>query len=283
MKFIRKASALVPAVLLIAGLTGCGGGADAGAVATTAGCTPAHPGVQTITPGVLDVSVYVSPPYSTQSGKDFGGIDPAIVKKLAEMECLTLKEQAVAGAGLIAGIQAKRADLAIGGVKYTAQRAETLALSSAMYQDGVAFIAKNAVDGSLAGLSGKTVGVLQGYFFVGDLTKALGADHVKIYQDVDSMLADIRNGRLDVGTLDNATATYFAKANPGLASTPVQSTAALPASEQKNTVVLAINKDLTSLNEALSADIATLIKEGYIAGVLKDNGMDPALAGGTNH
>ncbi|MET1155851.1 transporter substrate-binding domain-containing protein [Arthrobacter sp.] len=283
MKFTRKLSALLPAVILVAGLTGCGGAPDAGATATIPGCTPAHPGVQTITPGVLDVSVYVSPPYSTQNGTAFGGIDGAIIKKLAGMECLTLKEEAVAGAGLIAGIQAKRADLAIGGVKYTAQRAQTLALSSAMYQDGVAFIAKNAVDGSLAELSGKSVGVLQGYFFVGDLTKALGADHVRIYQDVDSMLSDIRNGRLDVGTLDNATATYFAKANPGLTATPVQATSALPASEQKNTVVLAINKDLTNLHEALSADIATLIKGGYIARVLKDNGMDPALAGGTNH
>lgn len=284
MKFSRKISVLVPALALLVGLTGCAAGQASGpSSAPATDCTPAHPGLETINKGVLDVSVYVSPPYSTKSAEVFGGIDVAIIKKLAEMECLTLKDESVAGAGLIAGIQAKRADLAIGGVKYTAQRAETLALSTAMYQDGVAFIAKNPVDGTLAALQGKTVGVLQGYFFVGDLTKALGADNVKVYQDVDSMLADIKNGRLDVGTLDNATATYFAKQNPSLTSVPVQSTPDLPASQKKNTVVLAINKDLTSLNEALSADIETLVKDGFIAGVLKDNGMDPELAGGTNH
>ncbi|MDQ2737290.1 MAG: transporter substrate-binding domain-containing protein [Actinomycetota bacterium] len=243
------------------------------------GCTPAHPGVKTLNSGKLTALVYVSPPYTTKDADGYGGVDGTIAKKLAEMECLTLDASEVAPAALIASIQANRADVAIGGIYYTAQRAKTLSLSDPMYRDGMALLSKSSLSGDIADLAGKKVGVIQGYLWDEDLQKALGSGNVKLYQDSAGMLADLSNGRLDVAVLTSAEAGYRAKQKPNLKVTEFKATPKVAASQSANNVVLASPMDATDLTSALNADIKTMLSDGTIKAALSNNGMNPNLAG----
>lgn len=266
-------------VLATAAVSGCGSSDEPGASAPPADCKPAHPGVPTLSKGELNVLVYVTPPYTVKDGDTYGGVEGSIVAKIAELECLELKAESVSAAAGLASIEAGRADIVIGGIYYTEERAQTLGLSAPMYRDGMALLSKDGLDGTLDGLRGKTVGVIQGYLWNEDFQKALGADKVKLYQDSASLLTDVKNGRVDAAVLTSAEAGYRAAQDSGLTVTAFQATPDIAASTSQNEVVMALPKDKTELIGVVDDDIDTLVGDGTVATALKDNGMDPALAG----
>lgn len=268
-------------IALSVALAACGGSSSTSTNAGQSGnCKPAHPGLTTLHKGTLTVLSYVSPPYTVQSGNTIGGVDGTIAAKLAKMECLSLDAKPTAPAALIASLQAARGDVADGGIYYTAQRAQTLNLTTPMYRDGMALISRKPLSGTVQALSGKTLGVIQGYLWDSDFQKALGST-VKIYQNSPAMISDILNGRLDAGVLTTSEAGYRAKQEHGLVVTPFQPTPKIAASQSQNNVVLAITKSETGLTKAFDADIHTLVSDGFIANTLKAQGMAPSLAGGT--
>ncbi|AJR18064.1 transporter substrate-binding domain-containing protein [Pimelobacter simplex] len=276
---MRRPLAALACGLMAAAAAGCGTSDESGTSSPPAGCKPAHPDVPTLSKGRLNVLVYVTPPYTTKEGATYGGVEGAIVKEIAKLECLELKEQSVSAAAGLASIGAGRADLVVGGIYYTEERAQTLGLSAPMYRDGMALLSKDELGGTLADLEGKTVGVIQGYLWNEDFQKELGSDNVKLYQDSASLLTDVKNGRVDAAVLTSAEAGYRAAQDSGLTTTAFQSTPEIAASATQNDVVIALPKDKTDLIAAVDDDIRTLIENGTVADVLKDNGMDPDLAG----
>jgi polar amino acid transport system substrate-binding protein len=271
-------AALPVALLLTGGLAACGG--DEKPSTLGAGCKPAH-NFTTIEKSKLTVSVYVSPPYTEQKGSTFGGVDGTIITELAKRECLELKASPVAGAALIASVESKRADLAIGGVYRTAEREKLLELSDTMYRDGMALLSKQDVTG-VANLKGKKVGVIQGYLWNGELQKTLGTDAVKIYQASDGLVNDLVNGRVDAGVLTTAEAGFRATQNKSanFKITNFEPDASVPSSQQPGEVVLAMTKGNTAMKQAFSEDIKALIQDGTVGRFLKDNNMSESLAGG---
>jgi polar amino acid transport system substrate-binding protein len=270
--------ALPVSLVLTAALAACGGDKKASNVGGN--CNPAH-NFTTLEKGKLTVSVYVSPPYTEQKGSTFGGVDGAIISELAKRECLELKASPVAGAALIASVESKRADLAIGGVYRTDDREKLLDLSATMYRDGMALLSKKDVT-SVASLKGKTVGVIQGYLWNEELQKTLGTDAVKIYQASDGLVSDLANGRVDAGVLTTAEAGFRAAQNKGanLKVTNFQADATVPSSQKPGEVVLAMTKGNTAMKQAFSEDIKALVQDGTIGRFLKDNNMSESLAGG---
>lgn len=275
---MRRPLAALACGLMAATAAGCGTSDEPG-TSPPAGCKPAHPDVPTLSKGQLNVLVYVTPPYTTKEGATYGGVEGAIVKEIAELECLELKEQSVSAAAGLASIGAGRADLVVGGIYFTEERAQTLGLSAPMYRDGMALLSKDGLSGTLDDLRGKTVGVIQGYLWNEDFQKELGADDVKLYQDSASLLTDVKNGRVDSAVLTSAEAGYRAAQDSGLEATAFQATPEIAASTTQNHVVIALPKDKTDLIAVIDDDIKTLIADGTVAAALKDNGMDPALAG----
>jgi polar amino acid transport system substrate-binding protein len=271
---------VLPAALLLAGGLAACGGSDEKPAAVGADCKPAHD-FTTIEKGKLAVSVYVSPPYTEQKGSAFGGVDGLIITELAKRECLELKASPVAGAALIASVESKRADLAIGGVYRTEEREKLLELSDTMYRDGMALLSKKDVSGA-ASLKGKTVGVIQGYLWNEELQKALGTDAVKIYQASDGLVNDLANGRVDAGVLTTAEAGFRAAQNKAanFKVTEFESDPSVPSSQKPGEVVLAMTKGNTAMKQAFSEDIKALVSDGTIARFLKDNNMSEKLAGG---
>ncbi len=266
-------------VALAASLTACGGG-QSGTGAVQANCKPAHT-FSTLQKGTLTVATFVSPPYTqlAREGSDVGGVDGDIIQRLAKTECLTIDAKPVAGAALIGSMTSKKADLAIGGIYRTADRAKILSLSDTMYRDGMALLSKSGVS-SLSDLQGKKVGVVQGYLWNQDLQNALGPDHVTVYQDSDSMISDLQAGRVDVAVLTSAEGAYRAKQLGGnVKAKQMQPTPKVAASTAPGQVVLAVQQDEKELTDAFNADLQKLIQDGSVASILKNNGMDPSLAG----
>ena len=274
----RHFSYAATAVLTASLIAACGGQPKAEEGAVAASCKPAH-SVQTLEKGKLIVSVYVTPPYTVKEGNTYGGVDGDLIKKLAAMECLQVDMREIAAAGNIQSVQSKRADTALGGVYRTPERAQLLELTSTAYYDGMVLLGKKDYK-TVADLTGKTVGSIQGYLWTADLQKALGQDSVKIYMASDGMINDIKNGRLDAAVLTTAEAGYRVAqdASAGFKVNQIAADPRIADSQHSGEVVYPITKGNTALVEAFSADIATLLKDGTIAGILKKNGMSESSA-----
>ena len=267
------------AALSVSLLAACGGSQpQAGGSNAPSTCKPAHT-VKTLEQGKLIVSVYVTPPYTAKEGTTYGGVDGDLIKKIASMECLTVDMREIAAAGLIQSVQSKRADTALGGIYRTPERAKLLELSRTVYNDGMVLLGK-ADYKSVADLKGKTVGSIQGYLWTADLQKALGQDAVKIYMASDGMINDVKNGRLDAAVLTTAEAGYrvHQEPNAGFKFNQIAPDPRVASSEHPGEVVFPVTKGNTDLVTAFSEDIATLLKDGTVAEVLKKNGMPASAA-----
>jgi polar amino acid transport system substrate-binding protein len=276
----RIAGSTTLALALVAGLSACGGGDEAAGNSVAADCTPAHD-FPTVEDGVLTVSTYVSPPYTAldRAGSDVSGVDGEIVRRIAEKECLTVQANPVTGAALIESLSSGRADVAIGGVYRTPEREDTLSLSDTMYRDGMALLSASGAS-SLDDLKGKKVGVIQGYLWNEDLQNVLGADEVTVYQDADSMLADLESGRVDATVLTTAEAAFRAKqSGADLKVEEMEADDRVASSTAPGEVILAMQDGADQMATAFSEDIQSLLGDGTIAEILSGNGIDTSLAG----
>ena len=273
----RHFSYAAVAILTASLIAACGGQPQAGGDVPQS-CKPAH-SVKTLEKGKLIVSVYVTPPYAVKEGNTYGGVDGDLIKKLAAMECLQVDMREIAAAGLVQSVQSKRADTALGGIYRTPERAELLELTSTAYYDGMVLLGKKDYK-TVADLTGKTVGSIQGYLWTADLQKALEQNSVKIYMASDGMINDVKNGRLDAAVLTTAEAAYRAAQDPsaGFKINQIATDPRIADSQHSGEVIYPITKGNTALVQAFSADIAALLKDGTVAGILKRNGMSEASA-----
>lgn len=273
----RHFSYAAVAILTASLIAACGGQPQAGGDVPQS-CKPAH-SVKTLEKGKLIVSVYVTPPYTVKEGNTYGGVDGDLIKKLAAMECLQVDMREIAAAGLVQSVQSKRADTALGGIYRTPERAELLELTSTAYYDGMVLLGKKDYK-TVADLTGKTVGSIQGYLWTADLQKALEQNSVKIYMASDGMINDVKNGRLDAAVLTTAEAAYRAAQDPsaGFKINQIATDPRIADSQHSGEVIYPITKGNTALVQAFSADIAALLKDGTVAGILKRNGMSEASA-----
>ncbi|GER21523.1 cystine ABC transporter substrate-binding protein [Zafaria cholistanensis] len=268
------------AACLALGLTLTGCGSSSGSSAAAADCTPAHAGLEPINAGKLTVGTPVTPPYVLKNGTEISGVDAEIIKEIAAMECLEVDWQEMTFAAGMQSLQSGRVDTTMGGVYRTAERAELLDLGATAYRDGVALLSKEGYK-SLEDLSGKKVGVIQGYLWNKDLQAALGNDSVKQYQTSDALFSDLKAGRIDVAVFTTAEAAYRLSQAPsdGFVSEAFEPTEKVQATLEAGQVVLPHPKGADAMTEAFEEDIKTLVENGRIGAILSEQKMDPALAG----
>lgn len=259
-------------------LTGCM--ASAGPVTQDATCTPVHDDVQTITPGTLSVSVFLSPPYTTtQDGDVLRGIDGEIVKRIAEMECLKVEATEVAAPAAFSNIDTQRSDITIAGIYSTPERAERYNVTTPLYGDRTAIISETSVD-DLVDLDGQRIGTIQGTIANQWLVEAIGSEDVVVYQDYAAMIDDLKLGRISGAISTEAAGTYQLEVNDvtGFEVTPVSADSEIEGPGDLNHIIIPMIKTNTSLLQAFDDDIETLRDEGFIAKVLTTYGQDPSLA-----
>ena len=98
------------------------------------------------------------------------------------------------------------------------------------------------------------------------------------YQISASMIADIKNGRVDAGAFTTAEAGLRAKEDPALRSAVLEPTPQIAESQRESEIVLLLNKDATQLTQALNEDIAGMLADGTVSKALTTNGIDASFA-----
>ncbi|QGA57844.1 transporter substrate-binding domain-containing protein [Brucella sp. 2280] len=237
-------------------------------------CKPKHE-FKTITPGTLTIAVTTYVPYSfiDESGK-LKGIDGDIATEFAKRECLTVKPIAVDPAAAIQYVLSGQADITTGDWYRTAERAKVMNLSYPLYKDQMGLYSKDGAK-TVEELVGKNVGTVQGYLWVTDAKKLLGAK-LRLYPNSVNMHQDLASGRIDIGIDGYSTGAYAAK-NGTLKDIKVEVAQPDPrirATKEAAQASLPYAKSATDFGAALDANIEEMHKDGTIAKILKSYGLD---------
>jgi polar amino acid transport system substrate-binding protein len=235
-------------------------------------CKPKHE-FKTITPGTLTIAVTTYAPHSfmDESGK-LKGLDGDIATEFAKRECLTVKPVAVDPAAAIQYVLSGQADITTGDWYRTAERAKVMNLSYPLYKDQMGLYSKDGAK-TVEELVGKNVGTVQGYLWVTDAKKLLGAK-LRLYPNSVNMHQDLASGRIDIGIDGYSTGAYAAK-NGTLKDIKVaQPDPRIRATKEAAQASLPYAKSATDFGAALDANIEEMHKDGTIAKILKSYGLD---------
>lgn len=243
-------------------------------VAQAQDCKPKHE-FKTITPGVLTIAVTNYAPHSfiDESGA-MRGLDGDIATEFAKRECLTVKPIAVDPAAAIQYVLSGQADITTGDWYRTAERAKVMNLSYPLYKDQMGLYSKDGVK-TVEDLVGKKVGTVQGYLWVTDAKKMLGAD-LRLYPNSVNMHQDLQSGRIDIGIDGYSNGAYAAK-NGSLKDVKIeiaQPDDRIRATKEAAQASLPYAKSATDFGTALDANIQDMHKDGTIAAILKSYGLD---------
>ena len=226
MKKISRRSFMAAAAVSVAALamTACGGSASstASSVASSAASSEAASSaaaLSTVEAGKLTMATNATfPPYemTTDSG-EIEGIDVDTAKAIAEKLGLELQIDDMDFDAALLSVQQGKADIVMAGVTVTDERKAVMDFSDS-YATGIqSIIVPNDSDiASPDDLAGKKIGTQRGttgYIYCSD---DFGEDSVVAYDSGLTAVQALNNGQVDAVVIDNAPATEYVAANPGL-------------------------------------------------------------------
>ena len=227
MKKISRRSFMAAAAVSVAALalTACGGSASSAAssvassAASSEAASSAAAALSTVEAGKLTMATNATfPPYemTTDSG-EIEGIDVDTAKAIAEKLGLELQIDDMEFDAALLSVQQGKADIVMAGVTVTDERKAVMDFSDS-YATGIqSIIVPN--DSEIASpddLSGKKIGTQRGttgYIYCSD---DFGDDAVVAYDSGLTAVQALNNGQVDAVVIDNAPATEYVAANPGL-------------------------------------------------------------------
>ena len=227
MKKISRRSFMAAAAVSVAALalTACGGSASSAAssvassAASSEAASSAAAALSTVEAGKLTMATNATfPPYemTTDSG-EIEGIDVDTAKAIAEKLGLELQIDDMEFDAALLSVQQGKADIVMAGVTVTDERKAVMDFSDS-YATGIqSIIVPNDSDiASPDDLSGKKIGTQRGttgYIYCSD---DFGDDAVVAYDSGLTAVQALNNGQVDAVVIDNAPATEYVAANPGL-------------------------------------------------------------------
>ncbi len=227
MKKISRRSFMAAAAVSVAALalTACGGSASSAAssvassAASSEAASSAAAELTTVEAGKLTMATNATfPPYemTTDSG-EIEGIDVDTAKAIAEKLGLELQIDDMEFDAALLSVQQGKADIVMAGVTVTDERKAVMDFSDS-YATGIqSIIVPNDSDiASPDDLAGKKIGTQRGttgYIYCSD---DFGEDSVVAYDSGLTAVQALNNGQVDAVVIDNAPATEYVAANPGL-------------------------------------------------------------------
>ena len=227
MKKISRRSFMAAAAVSVAALamTACGGSASSAAssvassAASSEAASSAAAELTTVETGKLTMATNATfPPYemTTDSG-ELEGIDVDTAKAIAEKLGLELQIDDMDFDAALLSVQQGKADIVMAGVTVTDERKAVMDFSDS-YATGIqSIIVPNDSDiASPDDLAGKKIGTQRGttgYIYCSD---DFGEDSVVAYDSGLTAVQALNNGQVDAVVIDNAPATEYVAANPGL-------------------------------------------------------------------
>ena len=227
---MKKLSAMLMAGAMMMSLAACGSSASsasseavsseaASEVASASSEAASAAELTTVTPGKLTMATNATfPPYemTTDSG-EIEGIDVETAKAIAEKLGLELQIDDMDFDAALLSVQQGKADIVMAGVTVTDERKAVMDFSDS-YATGIqSIIVPNDSDiASPDDLAGKKIGTQRGttgYIYCSD---DFGEDSVVAYDNGLTAVQALNNGQVDAVVIDNAPATEYVAANPGL-------------------------------------------------------------------
>jgi polar amino acid transport system substrate-binding protein len=269
----RTLSAGTAAGLLAISLAACGGSNNAG---SSSDCKPAHEGLKTVTDGELTVASYDFAPSTILAGDNVKGTEGDLINEIAKLECLKVTVNTSGGAGaVISSVQAKRVDMGSGNWLRTKAREKIVYLGAPLWSDPQAVVSTKGLTSD--DLEGHVVGSTSGNLWNDSMSKWLG-DKFKVYQDDESLFADLKAGRIEAALQGAASAQYKLKQNPieGAKVINVKPNPHVPEFSSVGQAMFPSSLDNGAFGKALDEDIEKLRKDGTIKKILEKYGVDPA-------
>ncbi|MBQ2281168.1 MAG: ABC transporter substrate-binding protein/permease [Kiritimatiellae bacterium] len=203
------------------------------------------------------------PPYEYRENGRIVGIDPDIVREIAQRNGYELVIEDMQFGSLLAAVQTAKADVAAAGITVTEDRKKAVAFTDTYIEAGlVVVVPKDSPIKTIEDLADKRIGVQLG---------TTGDTHVtenKIgrperYDSSALVCAAIKSGSLDAGVIDIAPAKEFVKRNKDLViiDTPLTF----------EEYAFAINQNRQDLLDMFNKTLADMKEEGLIKHIAKNH------------
>lgn len=175
-------------------------------------------GLKTIDPGRLTIACSGEMPMTNVRDGKLVGIAGDMISLIAAKLGLDPSVLLMDWSATIESVRGGRADVVLGNMGWTAQRAQVLLLTDAVHYAGMFALTRQDIDTgdkiSLDDFEGKTLGTVQGFTIVADMKNVPDTAEVKLYDNTDACVRDIQSGRCDFGFLDTPTVAYMVQQNP---------------------------------------------------------------------
>ena len=271
---MKKMLSLALVLVLMMSLAACGAKTEAPAATTAPAAAAAETTaaaaeteaaaaeVSTIEAGKLIMSTNASfPPYEMIADDgSFEGIDVEVAGAIAKKLGLELEVDDMDFDAALLAVQQNKSDIVMAGVTVTEDRKLVMNFTDS-YATGVqVVIVKEGSDVTLDNLGEKMIGTQRGttgYIFTSD---DYGDDHVTAYDNGASAVQALMNGQVDCVVIDAAPAEAYVEANPGLTI--------LDTEYVVENYAIGVNKDNTSLLDAINGALAELTADGTIDAII---------------
>ncbi len=222
------------------------------------------PSLKTVEPGFITVATIPVMPVTGVKDGAFIGTDGSMISVIAEKLGLKAKPAFMEWSATIESVKTGRADVMLGNMGWTPQRAQIMLCTDAIYYTG-AFVTMRAgtpIKGhvKLSDFSGHSVGCITGVTIVPELKKITGITEVKLYDTFDACVRDIIAGRLDFGVLDAPFVDNLIQsgAAAGIQQLPISSDPNYPIISNKQHSVMGMNAQNTDLFDAVNTGVRWL-------------------------
>ncbi|TFH79911.1 transporter substrate-binding domain-containing protein [Pseudomonas kribbensis] len=176
--------------------------------------------IKTVRPGYLTAACLGDMPLGALREGVPVGTDLELLKLIADRLELKLDVLTMGFPAVVEAVRSGRADWFGGNFAWNAMRSKILLLTDPVFYTGAYVIMRDSepFDTTITvnDVKGRTIGAITGYFTIPDMKKIEGVKEVKLYDNTDSCLRDVRAGRLDFAVLDAPTIDYMILQDPSL-------------------------------------------------------------------
>ena len=176
--------------------------------------------IKTVRPGYLTAACLGDMPLGALREGVPVGTDLELLKLIADRLELKLEVLTMGFPAVVEAVRSGRADWFGGNCAWNPMRSKILLLTDPVFYTGAYVIMRDSepFDTSITvnDVKGRTIGAITGYFTIPDMRKIEGVKEVKLYDNTDSCLRDVRAGRLDFAVLDAPTIDYMILQDPSL-------------------------------------------------------------------
>jgi len=240
--------------------------------------------LETLKPGVLQVTVEPYMPYTAMKDGKLVGLDSDILAAVADKLGLKMEVNVTDFPGMLASVQSRRADITIGGIAWSDTRQKVGLFTDPPYYSPPAMaVAGTGNYPDVKSLEGKDLGTVTGYVWAKSIAQVPNATP-HTYPSADSVFQDLASGRLDVGFLDPLLIIYQQKERPDmkfrveyLTPPTADEVKAHPDYQyfQPYMTGFYLPKEAPKLAKAVSDQIDAMYKDGSLSAMITKWGGDP--------